>query len=339
MTLPPIAITGPTACGKTAAALALATQLPLEIISVDSALIYKGMDIGTAKPSPAELKAVPHHLINIKEPWQSYSVAEFAKDCAKLCQEISNRGKQAVLVGGTMLYLKSLMSALDEMPAVAPEVRQNVLAQANQIGWPAMHQQLQIIDPETASRLNPNDGQRIGRALEIYVASGQTLSSLQKRRQEESSNPAKAAHRLLQEENIISLEPLDRSSLHNRINSRFDTMQQNGFWDEIKSLYQNPQLDLTLPSMRCIGYRQAWELLDELKTAGKDPFQLSSSDQKQLFAKWHELGSAATRQLAKRQLTWLRSMPQRHVIASDDQQAKALLIEKVISLRNQTINI
>lgn len=332
MILPPIAITGPTACGKTAAALALAEKLPIEIISVDSALIYTRMNIGTAKPSPAELKSVPHHLINIKNPTQSYSVAEFAKDCAKLCQEISARGKQPILVGGTMLYLKSLMSALDEMPSVAPEVRQNVLAQATQIGWPAMHQQLQIIDPETAARLNPNDGQRIGRALEIYVASGQTLSSLQKRRQEESSSSIKAAHRLLQEENIISLEPAERNHLHERINQRFDAMQKNGFWDEIKALYLDPDLNLNLPSMRCIGYRQAWELFDQIKAEGRDPFTLAANDKKQLWAKWHELGSAATRQLAKRQLTWLRSMPQRQIVASDDKNASMLVGDKILAL-------
>lgn len=330
MNFSPIAITGPTACGKTAAALALAEHLPIEIISVDSALIYTRMDIGTAKPTLAELAKVPHHLINIREPYQSYSVAEFAKDCEKLCKAIRVRGKQAVLVGGTMLYLKSLMLSLDAMPSVSPEVRQNILTQANEIGWPALHQQLQIIDPITAARLNPNDGQRIGRALEIYVASGQTLSSLQK--QNQANNTSNSRKYLLAEDNIISLEPMNRADLHNKINQRFAIMQKNGFWSEMKALYQDPQLSLDLPSMRCIGYRQAWELFDQYRALGQNPFDLSTMEQKKLSDKWHELGSAATRQLAKRQLTWLRSMPQRQVIASDHPNATALVVQKALGM-------
>jgi len=292
-----IALVGPTASGKTAAALALAHSLQsqggAEIISIDSALVYRGMDIGTAKPSREELVAVPHHLIDTLDPLQSYSAAEFAKDASRLIRDIRARGKTPLLVGGTMLYLKALLEGMNDIPAAVPQVRAQIHQQAEQLGWPALHERLAQVDPQTAARLAPGDSQRIGRALEVWTATGQTLSSFHQ------SAKANAPDWHIP---VISLEPLDRAWLHQRIALRFEQMMAAGFMDEVKALRARGDLHPDLPSMRCVGYRQAWEGLD----AGWTEAQIC------------ERGIFATRQLAKRQITWLRSVPQRRVVEAQE---------------------
>lgn len=293
---PHLCITGPTACGKTAAALAIAARYPCEIISVDSALVYRGMDIGTAKPSTAELASVPHHLINIRDPLQAYSAAEFAQDAKRLVNEIAARGKLPLLVGGTMLYFKALMDdGLDPMPAANPAIRAELEAQARAQGWPALHAELALVDPPTAARLAPMDGQRIQRALEVYRISGLPLSSFHatKNIANQAVNTWATA--------LISLEPADRAWLHARIAQRFEAMLAQDFLGEVRTLRARGDLHLDLPSMRCVGYRQAWEALD-----GTLP-----------MAELRDRGIFATRQLAKRQVTWLRAMPQRQVVTCD----------------------
>jgi tRNA dimethylallyltransferase len=300
-----IALVGPTASGKTAAALALASSLQpqggAEIISIDSALVYRGMDIGTAKPSREELAAVPHHLIDTLDPLDSYSAAEFAKDATGLIQDIRARGKTPLLVGGTMLYLKALLEGLNDMPPADPEVRAQIHARAAQLGWPALHAELAQVDPQTAARLAPGDSQRIGRALEVWTATGKSLSSFHQ------SAKASAPDWHIP---VISLEPLDRAWLHQRIALRFEQMMAAGFMDEVKTLRSRGDLHPDLPSMRCVGYRQAWQGLDE----GWSEAEIC------------ERGIFATRQLAKRQITWLRSMPSRCVVQADAPQAVALSV-------------
>jgi tRNA dimethylallyltransferase len=300
-----LALTGPTASGKTAAALAIAQRWPVEIISVDSALVYRGMDIGTAKPSAAERAAVPHHLIDIRDPLDAYSAAEFVRDATRLQGEIAARGRVPLLVGGTMLYLKALFDGLDDMPPAHPEVRATIEAEALAQGWPAMHAALAVVDPASAARLAPNDSQRISRALEVFRVSGQPISALQQgARKGAWSLPAGA---------LLSLEPTDRAWLHERIAQRFDAMLAAGFLDEVRTLRARGDLHPDLPSMRCVGYRQAWDALD----AGT-PAALSLL---------REQGIAATRQLAKRQITWLRSMPQRTPIACEAPGALAQVLQ------------
>ena len=300
-----IALIGPTASGKTAAALALADSLRpqggAEIISIDSALVYRGMDIGTAKPSREELAAVPHHLIDTLDPLDSYSAAEFAKDATGLIQGIRARGKTPLLVGGTMLYLKALLEGLNDMPPADPEVRAQIHARAAQLGWTALHAELAQVDPQTAARLAPGDSQRIGRALEVWTATGQSLSSFHQ------SAKASAPDWHIP---VISLEPLDRAWLHQRIALRFEQMLAADFMDEVKTLRSRGDLHPDLPSMRCVGYRQAWQGLDE----GWSEAEIC------------ERGIFATRQLAKRQITWLRSMPSRCVVQADAPQAVALSV-------------
>ncbi len=253
----PLRWSAPTASGKTAAALALAHQLQsqggAEIISMDSALVYRGMEIGTAKPSREELATVPHHLIDTLDPLQSYSAAEFAKDATRLIHDIRARGKTPLLVGGTMLYLKALLEGLNDIPAANPEIRAQIQEEAERIGWPALHARLAQVDPQTAARLAPGDSQRIGRALEVWTATGQTLTSFHQ------SAKAQAPDWHIP---IISLEPQDRAWLHQRIALRFEQMMAAGFMDEVKALRARGDLNLDLPSMRCVGYRQAWEGLD-----------------------------------------------------------------------------
>ena len=297
-----IYLAGPTAAGKTAAALALAREHAVEIISVDSALVYLGMDIGTAKPTAHELAEVPHHLINICDPLAPYSAASFVADAQALMQEITARGKLPLLVGGTMLYFKALLNGLDDMPRADAGVRAVIEAEAQQQGWPALHAQLARVDPVTAARLNPADGQRIQRALEVYRVSGQPLSSFHTAK----PVPGNMAHLTAQEKAqtgqvLIALEPADRAWLHARIAQRFDAMLAQGFLDEVKALRARGDLHPDLPAMRCVGYRQAWEALDGLWP----------------LVELRDKGIFATRQLAKRQLTWLRSMPQRSVVACD----------------------
>ena len=309
-----VAIAGPTASGKTAAAMAIAKEHELEIISVDSALVYRGMDIGTAKPTAAELAAVPHHLINIRDPLSAYSAAEFVLDAELLISDISARGKLPLLVGGTMLYFKALFDGLDAMPKADPQVRAGLALEALEKGWPALHAELAEVDAITANRLAPNDSQRISRALEVFRISGQPLSSFHQ--QSATKNIAGYA-RNTGAGVLISLEPLERSWLHSRIADRFDAMLAAGFVDEVKALRARGDLNPDLPSMRCVGYRQAWKALDE-----KTP-----------MAELRDKGIFATRQLAKRQITWLRSMPQRRIVPCDAPDALAQVLEHVKSVR------
>ncbi len=339
-----LAIAGATASGKTAAALAVAKRWPVEVISVDSALVYRGMDIGTAKPTAAELAAVPHHLINIRDPLHAYSAADFAIDARRLMAEITARGKLPLLVGGTMLYLKALRDGLDDMPHADPAIRAALHAQAARVGWPALHAELAQVDPVTAARLAPADSQRISRALEVYRATGQPLSSFHTIKNiagstmdtgtrgqfdvnlsTPSTNTVNATQSIaacalsirgtgqngLKHSNslLISLEPHDRAWLHQRIAQRFDDMLAGGFLDEIKALRARGDLHPDLPAMRCVGYRQAWEYLDAQETPG-----LASAWP---LSQLRDKGIAATRQLAKRQITWLRSTPERQVVACD----------------------
>ena len=302
--LPCLCIAGPTASGKTAAALAIAASLassapgrsarPVEIISVDSALVYRGMNIGTAKPTPQERAQVPHHLIDIIEPTEACSAAQFVAAATRLIDEVAARGALPVLVGGTMLYFKALFDGLDDMPAADAQVRAGIDAQAAREGWPALHAELARVDPVTARRLAPADAQRVQRALEVFRISGRPLASFH------SAGAARASAPL------ITLEPVDRAWLHTRINERFKAMLAAGFIDEVHALRARGNLHAGLPSMRCVGYRQAWQAIDD-----------------GTLAQLQETGSAATRQLAKRQLTWLRSMPQRHSVACDAPDALA----------------
>ena len=301
-----LSIAGPTAAGKTATALAIAREFDCEIVSVDSALVYRGMDIGTAKPAAHELAAVPHHLIDIRDPLHAYNAAEFAREAATLIRAISGRGKLPLLVGGTKLYFKALREPLDAMPTADLHIRAAIEREAQSIGWPAMHTQLAQVDPATAARLAPADSQRIGRALEVWRSAGVPLSQLQVRSQQaaphEQANNTHAP--------LISLEPQDRAWLHARIEERFDAMLAQGLVQEVEGLRARGDLHAALPSMRCVGYRQVWDVLD-----GTSP-----------LAQLRDKGIFATRQLAKRQITWLRAMPQRHVIASDHAQSMDLAL-------------
>ncbi|WP_338414605.1 tRNA (adenosine(37)-N6)-dimethylallyltransferase MiaA [uncultured Sphaerotilus sp.] len=302
------ALAGPTASGKTAAALAIARACrdrglpPVEVISVDSALVYRGMDIGTAKPSAAELDEVPHHLVDLIEPTAAYSAAEFVTDTRRLIGEIHARGARALLVGGTMLYFKALFDGIDALPVADPAVRAALDERARAIGWPAMHALLAAVDPVTAARLSPNDAQRIQRALEVWQVSGQPLSSFHTGRFDRTAAAAAAkAADTPPEFPLLSLEPTDRAWLHARVAQRFEAMLAGGLIDEVQRLRARGDLHPELPSMRCVGYRQTWEMLDGLWPAAQLP----------------EKGIAATRQLAKRQITWLRGMARREVIACD----------------------
>ena len=318
--LPCIALAGPTASGKTAGALAIAAALaaqqqPVEIISVDSALVYRGMDVGTAKPSPDELAAVPHHLIDIRDPLHAYSAAEFVQDATRLVAEIRARGAIPLLVGGTMLYFKALFDGIDDMPAADPVVRARLEAQAAEQGWPALHAELALVDPVTAARLAPADSQRIQRALEVWQVSGQPLSSFHKARGLAASSAVVAP------EHFFTLEPDNRAWLHQRIAQRFDAMLHAGLIDEVRHLRARGDLHPDLPSMRCVGYRQVWQALDaQAKLPDSAPLNM---------ALLREQGIAATRQLAKRQITWLRSMPQRRVLACDQPSALPSLVAAV----------
>ena len=281
--LPPaILLMGPTASGKTACALALARVLPVEIVSVDSALVYRDMDIGTAKPSRDELAACPHHLIDIITPEDAYSAALFCADARRLMGEITARGRIPLLVGGTMLYYKALREGLSELPEADPIIRREIEDAAARDGWPALHAELARLDPDAAARLQPRDAQRIQRALEIVRLTGRPLAESYARR---SATPD--THRYLP----LALMPSDRSVLHARIERRFDTMLLAGFVDEVAALRDKYHLTPEMPSMRCVGYRQALEYLDGHVSLGT----------------FREKGIFATRQLAKRQITWQRN--------------------------------
>jgi tRNA dimethylallyltransferase len=310
---PVACLLGPTASGKTAAALAFAARYPVEIISVDSALVYREMDIGTAKPSAEERAQAPHHLIDIVDPADAYSAAEFSADTLRLVGEITARGRVPLLVGGTMLYYRALTQGLNDLPGADASVRAGLDAQAMRDGWPALHARLAEVDPATAARLAPNDSQRIQRALEVFMVTGQPMSALlaAPARADESDAPWRFVP--------VALEPSDRSVLHERIANRFDAMLAAGFIDEVEHLRARGDLHPGLPSMRCVGYRQAWEYLD------------GASD----FSTMRDKGVFATRQLCKRQLTWLRAMPERLVIdccGADATQRAVRAIEDLIGV-------
>jgi tRNA dimethylallyltransferase len=301
---------GPTASGKTAAALALAARHPVEIISVDSALVYREMDIGTAKPTAEERAVAPHHLIDIVDPTDAYSAAQFRADTLRLTGEIHTRGRLPLLVGGTMLYYKALTQGLNDLPAADADVRATLDADAAREGWPAMHARLASIDPVTAARLAPNDSQRIQRALEVFMLTGQAMSALlaEPARQDDAA----AAWRFVP----VALEPSERSVLHARIEKRFDAMLAGGFVDEVVKLRERGDLSPEMPSMRCVGYRQVWEYLD------------GAVD----YSTMRDKGVFATRQLCKRQLTWLRSMTERVVVDCCDPHATARVLEAIEAL-------
>ena len=276
-----VLLLGPTASGKSALAMALAQSIPLEIVSVDSAQVYRGLDIGSAKPSADERAAVPHHLIDIRDPSEPYSAADFARDAARLIGEIRARGRLPLLVGGTMLYAKALREGLSRLPSADVTVRSRLSTEAAVQGWPALHARLAEIDPASAARIGPNDAQRIQRALEVHELTGTPLSELQ-----EGPRPGEL------QLPVIALLPEDRARLHTRIEQRFDAMLAAGFLDEVRALRTRGDLDPDLPALRSVGYRQAWEHLAH----GTPLAQLRAE------------AVAATRQLAKRQITWLRSM-------------------------------
>jgi tRNA dimethylallyltransferase len=283
--IPALLLMGPTASGKSALALELAERVGGEIVAVDSAQVYRGMDVGTAKPSAADRARAAHHLIDIIEPTQAYSAAAFVRDALACVEDIRARGRVPILCGGTMLYFKALAEGLSALPRADAAVRAELDRRAAEEGWPALHAELARVDPVTAARLAPNDAQRIQRALEVHRASGQPLSALQGRRESAAGSLGPTLS--------MALIPADRAQLHAAIAERFQRMLDAGLVDELRSLRQRFVLDPALPSMRCVGYRQAWQYLD------------GAID----MARLRETGIIATRQLAKRQLTWLRSMP------------------------------
>lgn len=319
---PPVPVLlGPTASGKSAVAMAIAERLPIEIVTVDSAQVYRGMDIGTAKPTAAERAAVPHHLIDVVEPSERYSAARFVADAREAIALIRARGRLPLLVGGTMLYARALIEGLHPLPGADPALRRRLEDEARALGWPALHARLARVDPATAARLEPGDAQRIQRALEVYELSGRPLSEWlsgppgaqggdangHDAPRVEADGPA-ASPRFVR----LALEPGNRAALHVRIAARFRAMIAAGFVDEVRALRARGDLDATLPSMRCVGYRQAWAWLD----AGDGPIEPMI-----------EAGIAATRQLAKRQLTWLRAWPDRIVVDCLRPDAAARVLE------------
>ena len=280
---PAILLMGPTASGKSRVALELASLLPVEIISVDSAQVYRYMDIGTAKPDAQTRKAFPHHLIDLVEPYEHYSAAQFALDALSAMRDITRRGNIPLLAGGTMLYFRALLEGLSDLPPGDADLRRQIEDQATKVGWPEMHQELQRIDPVSATRIKPTDSQRIQRALEIFYLSGKPLSEILE---------APRVHKLPYAVVSIALVPSDRTVLHQRIALRFDKMLELGLIDEVRFIRSRFELNETSTSMRCVGYRQAWMYLSGMISA----------------MEMREKAVAATRQLAKRQLTWLRSM-------------------------------
>ena len=325
-----ICLMGPTAAGKTDLALALSEHLPCDIVSVDSALIYKGMEIGTAKPDKAFLSKAPHRLIDIIEPYESYSVAQFYDDVHQEMQEIINKGRIPLLVGGTMMYYRIIQQGIANLPSADEDVRAIIAKDAEQHGWSYIHAQLAEIDPASAVRIKPTDPQRLQRALEVYRVTGKTMSQLWQEQQDLTGKKLKGANNQEEAQKIddvdgvgglpplpykflnFSIAPQDRKELHQRIEKRFDKMLETGFLKEVESFYQDERISADMTSMRCVGYRQAWDYLD-----GKLSYE-----------EMRERGIIATRQLAKRQLTWLRSWPNLYQLDTNDTKvlAKALKI-------------
>ena len=310
---PAIFLMGPTASGKTALAVELVQRFPMEIISVDSALVYKDMDIGTAKPDAGLLARAPHRLISFLDPAERYSAADFRMDALREMAAITAAGKIPLLVGGTMLYFKVLREGIAELPPADPDIRAQLLAEAGARGWPALHEELQRIDPVAAARIHPNDPQRLQRALEVYRHTGRTLTDWQQQQKVNGDdswggNADNFPYRAIN----IAVCPENRAILHERIATRFHEMLKQGLYDEVKALYERGDLNPAMPSIRAVGYRQVWDCLD-----GKTS-----------YAEMEQRGIIATRQLAKRQITWLRSWKDLHWLDSDDPN----LLENVLKI-------
>ena len=294
--------------------------LTIELISMDSALVYRGLDIGSAKPTKAEQAAVVHHLIDILEPTEVYSAARFAKDANRLCEEIRGRGNIPVVVGGTMLYWRAWAYGLSSLPPANPEIRARLDEEGKTIGWPAMHDKLANVDPETAARLKPNDSQRVQRALEVYEIAGKPMSTLLADSPSEDGREGSSIPTWI---DLVSLEPSDRKRLHQNLEIRFDEMLATGFMDEVKALHTNSALHADLPAIRSVGYRQAWEFLN------------GEIDAEQMRYK----ALAATRQLGKRQLTWLRAIADRKTFDPfNPKELKAALDYCKSNLKNEVGN-
>ncbi|HCN41678.1 MAG TPA: tRNA (adenosine(37)-N6)-dimethylallyltransferase MiaA [Proteus vulgaris] len=300
-----IFLMGPTASGKTALAIALRQKLPVDIISVDSALIYRGMDIGTAKPDVAEQSLAPHRLIDILDPALPYSAADFRRDALNAMEEITAAGRIPLLVGGTMLYFKALLEGLSPLPSANPDVRAEIEKKATEQGWEAIHKELSLVDPVAAQRIHPNDPQRLSRALEVYLISGKTMTELTKI----------SGESLPYDVYQFAIAPKDRNVLHQRIEARFKQMLTCGFEDEVRSLYERGDLHEDLPSVRCVGYRQMWSYLS------------GEIDYDEMVYR----GICATRQLAKRQITWLRGWNNIHWLDSEDQKQSLDIVLQVVS--------
>lgn len=302
-----IALMGPTAAGKTDLAIALCEQMNAEIISVDSALVYRGLNIGAAKPSPKELARAPHRLIDIRDPAEPYSAADFCADAAREMQEIVSAGKTPLLVGGTMMYFKALLEGLSDMPATPPELRQSLEQEAREKGWPALHEQLRQVDPQTAALIHPNHSQRISRALEVFRLTGKPISEYRA----ESSGGLMHQYEWTQ----LAVAPRQRNVLHDRIARRFEQMLELGLVAEVQMLYERGDLNQDLPAIRAVGYRQVWEYL-----AGDSSFE-----------EMKERGVAATRQLAKRQLTWLRGWENLHWLFTQHETGACLSHDQIVN--------
>jgi tRNA dimethylallyltransferase len=327
-----ICLMGPTAAGKTDLALALTENLPCDIISVDSALIYKGMDIGTAKPDKTFLQKAPHRLIDIIEPYESYSVAQFYSDAYREMQDITAKGRIPLLVGGTMMYYRIIQQGIANLPSADEQVRLDITKDATMHGWAYVHAQLAKVDPDSAARIKPTDSQRIQRALEVYRLSGKTMTQLWNDQQNQAGNVTDADYTETKCADVKSTEgeaaglaplpyrflnfsiaPADRKELHKRIEKRFDSMLENGFLEEVNTFYQQENITSDMSSMRCVGYRQVWDYLDK----------------KLSYDEMRERGIIATRQLAKRQLTWLRSWPNLYQLDTNDTKVLAKALEIV----------
>lgn len=310
-----IFLMGPTASGKTDLAIALRGVLPVELISVDSALVYRQMDIGSAKPSAAEQAQAPHRLLDIRDPSEPYSAADFREDALREMAGIVAQGRIPLLVGGTMMYFKALLEGFADMPAADPAVRRAIEAEAERLGWPAIHQQLAAVDPEAAASIHPHHSQRLCRALEVYRVSGQTMTAL-RQQQDRAAQDLHQQYQVVQ----IAIAPRQRAVLHERIARRFGLMLEQGFVDEVRQLYQRGDLHPDLPAIRAVGYRQVWQYL-----AGECSYD-----------EMIERGIAATRQLAKRQLTWLRGWEQLHWVCTDteagENRKKTNLVDEILNL-------